>query len=167
MAKSKARSMETDTDATEDAIGGLLNKNWAAMPKKQLLPLGDWKYQHKGAGKFTPGKEGGSDRVTFVLVAKEPMENVDEDAIAELGDNYDYSLNTIFHTVFVGEAADWERVREVLEASGVELDGSIADSLKAVKGKSVVAYTKVNTRTDNRTGADIVENVLSGFKPVE
>lgn len=161
MAKgSKAKTM----DKTEDGVNDILNRNWSEMSRSAVLPIGDYKWKAR-SGSFKATDDWSA--VTFVLVCQEAMETVDADALEELGDNYDLSVNTVFHKIFTSEASDWDKVRDVLTAFGIDVDNlTIKESLKAVKGREIVAYSKPNTRTDNRTGELIEENVLSGFKSV-
>lgn len=136
----------------------ILETAWDDVPEVQLLPLGSWRLKCRGATLAKPKTAEQSPAVVFALEAVEPMEDVDDDALEALGDNYDPSGNRIFHRQWFGDTADRHAVRELLNKFGVDLSGlSISESLKAVKGKTIIGFVKTDTYKGKTS------NVVSAF----
>jgi hypothetical protein len=144
----------------------ILNRSWGEMPESKNLPVGFWLLRAQNAV-FKPGGENMNDRVLFFYTAVEPSDDVDEDAIAELGPDYDYTENDIVHTFWVEKARDWRNVEDHLALHGIDdKELTVAASLKAVKGTSVMGYLDVRTFED-RAGNMRTENNITAFKEVE
>lgn len=148
-----------------DAHSDILNKSWADIPQPKVLPVGTWLLQGRNAS-FIPKKEDStlSARVLFFYRAKEPMDDVNQDELAALGDNYDFDNNDIVKQFWVDRPKDWDAVRRHLELHGVEISGSIQDTLKRFKNTEVLAY--LNTKTFTSNGESKVDNDPTSFAAV-
>lgn len=154
----------TDVRSYEEILKG----SWDDLPEVKLLPAGSYRWVCRSA-KFSPPKsEGSSPNVMFVCNAQEAMDDVSDDALAELGEEYDITANTVFHRIWLERDTDWQKVKQTITAMGVDLDGkSLEEGLKAMKNVEFIAYTTQQTFTNKKTGVSRTENVLQGFKSVE
>lgn len=145
----------------------ILNQSWDDIPEPKLLPVGSWKLRNRGATYQPAKKEGNSDQVVFVYTPIEPMEDVNVEDLQALGADYDVQSNRIFARFFVSDGNDWDRVRKHIAKHGVEVKGKLADTLKSVKGRDVIAY--LEQRSFTREGSSEVEtaNEAKNFAPVE
>lgn len=145
----------------------ILSQSWDEIPEAKTLPQGSYLLRARSAS-YQPAKDvDKSPAVLFVYSAKEAMEDVDADEIAKLGDNYDIGANKIFSRFFVADKSDWDNVRKHIAKHGVDLKGlTIEESLKAVKGREVIAFLGQRSFTTN-AGEAKEENVPSNFTPVE
>lgn len=143
----------------------IVNKSWDAIPPVEILPVGSWLLRGQNAT-YQASKGESSPSVLFVYKVKEPMEDVDSEKLAALGDNYDVESNKIFTRFWIGDNSDWDKVRKHLAKHGVDTAGkSISDSLKEFKGTEVVAYLDQRTYTNN-AGETQEDNVASNFTPL-
>lgn len=151
--------MSNSSDNYED----ILNQSWDNIPVPKLLPEGSWLLRGQNA-KYQPSKgEDQAPTVMFVDVPKEPMNDVDAEELAKLGDNYDLANNKLFTRVFINDASDWNKARKILKAHGIETEGqSIQDSLKAYKGTESIAFLSQRTFT-NKAGEEQQSNEASQF----
>lgn len=117
----------------------IANMTWDNIPEPKLLPDGSWLLRGRNAA-YIAKKENLNARVLFFYQAKEPMSDVDQDALAALGD-YDVTENDIVKTFWIEKQSQWNDVKAHLELHGVDVKGqSIPDSLKAFKGSEVISY---------------------------
>lgn len=145
----------------------ILSQSWDNIPQPKLLPVGSWLLKGRNASFQAAKDETKSNAVLFVYSAKEPMDDVDSDALSELGAEYDVAENKIFFRMYVDDAAAWDGVRNHLAKHGIDTAGkSIADSLKAFKGTEVIAYLDQNTFV-NAAGESVTSNNAKQFAQVE
>lgn len=146
----------------------ILKKSWDEIPEAVALPVGSYLLKARNAS-FQPAKDADkSPMVMFVYAPKEAMDDVNSDALAALGENYDISDNRIFKTFFIETNADWDAVRKHIVKHGVDLSGkSLEEGLAAVKGSEVIAYLDQKTYTDKATGELKTNNDPKEFVPVE
>jgi len=145
----------------------ILNRSWDDIQEDKLLPVGSWllkisniSYQ-KGQGDKDPV-------VLAVFNPKEPMTDVDDDQINELGSDYDYTQNRLFKRFYISGDADWKGVKRVLELAGVEVKGkSIIDAFKEAKGREVVGYLEQSNYEDKATGETRTSNEIKKFAKAE
>lgn len=148
---------------SEDAsYEDILNQSWDDIPEIKPLPVGSYLLRGRNAS-YKPGKGDTSAYFMFVYSVKEPMSDVNDEELAELGNNYDVTENRIFHRIWVETGADMDAVRRHLVKHGVNTDGkSLGDSLKDFKGREIVAY--LDTRTyENAAGEVVVTNDAANF----
>lgn len=142
---------------------------WAELPEPKILPDGSWLIRLRGARIDKAQEADKKDRVQFTYSVREPMDDVDVEALRALGDDYDVSINRVYYTVFIDDPSSWRsKVKRHIELHGVEVDESqpIAETLKAVRGKDVVAY--LTTRTfQAKDGSQAEANEASNFTKVE
>ncbi len=144
-------------------MSSLMQKAWSDIPTAQLLPVGTWQLRCKSAS-FKPAKEEGkSDTILIVYEAFEPTEDVDADALAELGDNYDYTMTPIFHRIWVKTEADLDKFRTLCTKHGVDVNdyANPMEAMKALKGTVVNGYLQQSTYKDR------TENVVAALTSVE
>lgn len=136
---------------------------WDNVPEIKLLPVGSYQLKCRGASIQAPKSAEGN---SSVMITYEPTDAMDDVDMSELGDDYDMSGNRLFCRFWLSDAADLNRLRKHILAHGVDTKGMTVDeSIKALKGSSVVAY--VNTRQYvGSDGNSVTENVASGFQPV-
>ncbi len=145
----------------------ILNRSWDSIPKPKLLPVGSWLLKGKNVAMFAPKEEGQSTRVAFFYEAREPMDDVSETELRELGDDYSYSENDIVKQFFINRNKDWDNVRRHLELHGVSTEGkSQADTFKEFQGSEAIAYLGTKTFT-NAAGQTITDNDPTSFAKVE
>jgi len=149
-----------------DDYTDILNQSWDNIPLVQVLPVGSWLLRLRTAV-YQPSKQADGDPIVmFVYSVKEPMEDVDVEELAKLGDNYDYGANRIFWRKYINDNASWDEVRKHLGKHGVEVKGSIKESFDAAKGSEVIAYLNQRSYTTN-AGEGEVSNEPSQFAKVE
>lgn len=145
----------------------ILSRGWDEIPEVRALPCGSWLLRGKNASYQPPKSESGSPSVLFVHAPVEPMENVDDAELNDLGKDYDYATNKVFSRFWIETGADWDVVRRFLKAHGIDLTGkSIEDGLKAFKGAEVIANLDKRTY-ENSAGELVEENTAKNFTPVE
>ncbi len=151
----------------EDTYEGMLKRSWGEIPKKEVLPNGTWTLK-LGNISFKPGKGDTNDCLMFVHRAVSPMEDVDEDAIAALGDDYDFGANKTFTRIWLEDATDWDKARQLLAKHGIETeeDEAIEDTFKRAKGALIYGYLKARTYK-NSVGEMVTENEVTQFSPIE
>jgi len=161
-----------EVENEEEAGGGyddILNRSWDDMPEAGLLPVGSWVITARN-GAYLPPRDKTNARVIFFYKAKEPMDDVDPDALAELGitsGEYDLGMNEITYTIWIEGPRDWQKVKAHLELLGVDPEGlTLKESLKAVKGADVVAFLDQNSFT-RRDGTKVDENRPTSFSKYE
>lgn len=146
----------------------ILNASFNEIPEVKTLPDGSWKLKARSAKFMPPKEEGNNPLVLFVYSAVEPMDDVNQEDLTALGDDYDYSGNSIFTRFYVESKADWDKVRKHIEKHGVDVttDEPVNEVLKGVKGTEVIAYLKSRSFT-NSAGQPSEENTATNFAPVE
>lgn len=145
----------------------ILKRTWDEIPEAQLLPVGSYRLRSKGATLVEAKEDGKNDSVLFFYNAKEPLDDVDTDALAAMGD-YDISQNTVFHRVWIESFTDWDDVRKHVAKHGIEVLGSetIEDTFKRMKGSEVIAWLDQGSYT-NKAGELVTQNEPTQFVPVE
>lgn len=146
----------------------IMKQQWADIPEPQLLPVGSWRLRLRNAS-FVPAKEEGQNsKFLFFYVPQEPMDDVDETALAALGEGYDIAENDVVHTIWVERKRDFDKVRKHLAKHGIEVsdDESIESTLTRARNAEVIAY--VNQRSfQTKNGETVNENTPTQFVPVE
>lgn len=146
----------------------LLNTAWDEIPEIKLLPTGSYLLKGKNASFQAPKQEGQNAKVLFFYIPVDAIE-VDAEALAELGDDYDISENQVVYTIWIENSGDWNKVREHLAKHGIE-DGSqsIGDSLKkSFRGTQVVGHIDIDTYTPKGGGETRIQNKVDNFAAVE
>lgn len=160
MARNKKVDAEVDAGAGE--YDDILNRQWGDIPEVSMLPSGSWVLKAKNATYKAP-TENGNAKVLFFFIPKEPMDDVSEQALADLGADYDFASNQIVYTQWIEGPRDWAAVRDLLGKLDVDMEGlTIQQSLKAVKGHEVVAFVDERSYT-NRSGQSVTENTAANF----
>lgn len=144
----------------------ILDRSWDEIPVPKLLPVGSYLLKGRNAS-YVAGQGENSPKALFFYVPKEAMDDVDANALSELGDDYDFAANQIVYTVWLETPRNWDELRNHLAKHGIDTKGkSVKESLKAFKGTEVIAY--LNTRNfQNRAGETVTENNPTAFVKVE
>lgn len=144
----------------------LLNRSWDEIPEPKTLPGGNWLLELRNIAYKGPTDTANA-KVLVFLTPKQPSEDVDSSALADLGDEYDVSENQIVHTFWVEHQRDWQAVRNFLTMLGVDMKGkSQIESFKAAKGGEIMGYLDERTYT-NSAGQLVTENIVKAFSPLE
>lgn len=155
---------------------GLLSTQWDDIPEPKLWPKGT--YRLKVAGEPKQGKIKGKDdreweKLTIVLKHVEPMSDVDDEALAEMGD-YDFSADIMTKEFLLGSKRDLDKVRKHLTNYGFEFDDagketegrSLPEVLAALKDREVLGYVEPRSYV-SRDGEPKETNSVTGFAKVE
>lgn len=162
----RKKTEETATEQDED-LGNIIDRAWDDMPEEQLLPVGSYLLSVRNLA-YVPPKDSGNGKVIAFFIPKAAKDDVDEDALAELGAGYDITQNEVTATFWIERNRDWQPVRDLLKAAGVDMEGglSIKESFKAARKGEVVGY--VDTRSFTRAnGETVTQNVATQFSAAE
>jgi hypothetical protein len=145
----------------------ILETSWDDVPQVKLLPVGSWLLKVRNASFQPPKKEDQSPSVLIVYTAKEPMDDVSDEELAELGEDYDFGENRLFVRFWIETGADKDNLRKHIEKHGIETKGmTFAETLKALKGNEVIAYVAQKS-FQNAAGVSVVENTATNFQVAE
>lgn len=144
----------------------IASMSWENIPEPKVLPVGSYLLRGRNASYQPSKEEGKSPTFMFVYSVKEPMDDVDAEALSGLGEDYDLASNQIFFRIYVETAADFAKVRRHLALHGVEAKGDIKETLKKFKGTEVVAYLNQKQFTD-RQGETRTDNNAETFAAVK
>lgn len=152
MAKRATEENFSDDAETLDNYDDILDRSFNEVPMPKDIPLTSYVATCDGAFFVKPKKEGNSPQVLFAFRMNSPVEELDEDEAAELGENYDFSMNRYTRAIWIGEGKDWKTVLEILKTLHVDTeDKTINEALKAAKGKEAVVSLR---KGKPYTGAD-------------
>ena len=149
-----------------ESYDDILDRSFDDLQDDKTLPGGLWVLRLRNAHFMTPREEGQSAQVLFFYHPIEPTDDVDQDELDALGDDYDVTENQIVFKVWIDGNRAWkDLMRHLKKHSGVDWDaGSIREVLKTgVKGSEVVS--RLGERTyENTFGELVTENVASDFR---
>lgn len=160
--------------ANDDAdFDALLNVSWDDIPDAIVLPTGDYSGELGNISLFLPREAGQAARVAIFVKLDGVVEVEDEDALAALGDDYDFgSGDDLTYQFFVRKASDWKQVAKTLSGLGIELSGAIvengkinSETVQAVKGTKVVA--SIGVRSFEREGVMTTVNNVKRLSAIE
>jgi hypothetical protein len=146
----------------------ILSAQWDDLPQPKLLPDGTWLLRGSNASYF-PGDEENdkSARVAFFYEVKEPMEDVRQEDLDALGEGYDFANNDIVAQFYINRPKDWAKVREHLEAHGIDPTGKTQEqTFEEFKGTEVLAHITQNTYVKKATGQEVTVNTPTLFAKV-
>ncbi len=144
----------------------ILNQGRDQIPEPQLLPVGSWRLKNTGWSIIEAKDAGKNDCVLFIYSATEPMQDVDEEALAALGD-YDVATNKIFFRIWLETYSDWDKVvKHIDKHNSVAVEGEkVKDMLNRIKGSVVIAW--LDQRSYEKNGEMVDSNDPTNFSPVE
>ena len=145
----------------------LLNRTRAETPDEKQLPLGSYRLKGRGA-RFLPAKEDDkNDSVMFIYNPMEALQDVDMDALAELGD-YDITQNKIFFRVWIETETDWAAFWRHMDKHGAVMgpDATRKEAMGAIKGTEIIAWLDQRT-FENKAGDMVDTNDPTNFAPIE
>lgn len=150
-----------------DTYESILDKQWDDVQQSAVLPVGSWLLQGKNAVHQPAKSADGNERILFVYSVKEPMDDVDEDALADLGADYDYNENRVYASFWIETGRDLDAVRNHLIKHGVDVKGkTIKESLEGFKGTQVVSYLDERSYT-NAGGEVVTDNNPTSFAALD
>lgn len=154
-------------EVAAESYDDILDRSWSEMPKALNLPLGTYELEGRNASFLKADTDKNLNaRVLIFDKVIQPMEDVDEDAIRALGENYDFTNNEVVTTIWLEKDVDWDEVNQNLQKRGLDTDSmTLRESLKAVKGTRVLAYLNQGTFT-TRSGEVKTENRATSFAAV-
>jgi hypothetical protein len=158
MARKKDPSEEVEQ--TED-LGNIMDRSWNDMPEVLLLPVGTYKLVTRNIAYMAPKEAGQNGKVVVFFIPKEPLSDVDT---SDLPENYDITENEVTATFWIERNKDWQPVRDLLKALGVDTEGgdSMKDTFKAARKKEITAY--VDVRSFQSRGQTVTQNVATDFQ---
>jgi hypothetical protein len=145
----------------------VLKGSWGEIPEVKLLPGGTYRLRCRNVSFQAPKSEDGNPSVMFVYVPQETMDDVDQEALSELGPDYDIEENQLFERIWLERGADWDRLRKHLLKHGIteadlEEAGDIESSLKLAKGRDVLGLV-IQRQYKDKTGTMRQENGVSTY----
>ncbi len=145
----------------------ILNKSWDEIPVAQLLPVGSYRLKSGGANYIEAKDADKNDCVLFPYTPVEPLQDVDADALAELGD-YDISQNKVFHRIWIEGYADWDKVRKHILKHGIELipGETPKETFARMKGSAIIAWLD-QREFEDKSGETVQTNDPTQFAAVE
>jgi hypothetical protein len=156
----------------EDLIQG----QWDEIPTSKLWPKGSYLIEAVANPKvqsFT-GKDGKDyKKLLFSYRYVEPMADVSEEALAEMGD-YDFSEDALHVDLWANGKRDYDAIRLHLAAHGFEFDAdtgaeaegrSIQEVLGMVKGRRTVGLIGPRTYQDRDGKTKTVNNIFGFANP--
>jgi len=145
----------------------IANRSWDDIPEPHTLPIGTWRLKAANAS-YAKAKSGDqNDRIMFFYRAVEPLGDVAEEALDDLGDNFDVTGEKILFQVWMEGSRDWDTVRRHLRMHEIDPSGrKVAETLKAFGGQEVFAYLGERSYT-TKGGENRTENTMTNFQPAD
>ncbi len=155
------------TEKAELSYETILARGWDNIPKPKFLPDGSYRFRCASAKAIQPKTPDGNTRVSIGFEPQEPMEDVDTEALAALGEGYDIAENTIWVTIWLQRATDYAKLRNIMEKCGLNLDDYVGkdgfeNSLKALKNTECIGVV-INGFDKDATGAQVPVNKITTF----
>lgn len=151
-----------------DDYESMLERTRAETPTLKLLPVGSYRLKSRGA-KFSEAKASDkNDSVMFIYAASEPLEDVDIEQLAALGD-YDIAQNKLFFRIWIESEVDWSNFWKHVDKHG-ELglgpDATRKEAMEALKSAEIIAWLEQRT-FQNKAGDMVDTNDPVNFASVE
>lgn len=138
MAKRNAESFAEDAETLDD-YDDILDRSFDDIPMPKDVPLTSYNAVCDGISFMKPKKEGGNPKVLAFFKLTSPVEPLDDDVMAELGADYDFTLNRYARSVWISEGRDWKTVLEILHSLGVDTeDKTVKEAMKSAEGHEAV-----------------------------
>lgn len=163
MAKRKETAVEETS--SDDSYDALLNRAWSEVAEPTILPGGNWRLTVRNASFVKPkeGSENKTPQILFFLVPTEPVSDVDQDKLDELGENYDYTVCEFSHSIWLRDGGDWADAKDLFRKLGFDEDVSIQESIKGAKERTVIGYLGSRNFQDKRTGGNRTAQTVLNF----
>ena len=154
--------------SNNEDYASLGHRSWKDIPEPTVLPKGSYRLRVRKASFKEAQDERSNDIALFVFSVVEPLDDVHEDDLAALGDNYDFSGNRIFVRQYLADSSDYRSLKTLLGKLGIAPDPNEepAETLKSVKGQEIIAFLDQRTYKNN-AGDNVTENTATGFIAVE
>lgn len=162
-----ARKANIDDDEVASSAGldALMDTDWENMPEVlDTIPTGTWKLRAKN-GAYKDATENQSAKFLIFYIPAKPLDDVDPEALAAVGADYDFTNNQIVFTRYVENLRDVKGVMSLIALHGVDLEGlTPKQAIKKVAGKEVIA--SVGTRSYEGRFGHVTENTVANFARV-
>ncbi len=108
-----------------DSYEDILNMSWEDVPEAVTLPVGPYRLKGKFLSYRAAQDEGQNDRFSLSFNVTQPLDGVDEDALSQLGEDYDFAANQVEKTIWIESRASWGEVVKAFKTMGIEPSGPI------------------------------------------
>lgn len=168
MSKRNTSVEENDDDAevSANALDNLMDTAYENLPDVlETIPGGTWRLRNRNAA-FKEATEKENSKFLFFYIPVAPSEDVDPEALAAAGDDYDYTNNQIVVTHYVETLRDLKKVMAFIALHGIDLEGLTAkQAAKKVKGKEIMA--NIGSRSYEGQFGTVNSNTANAFAPVK
>lgn len=131
--------------ATAPTFGSILDTSSSEIERPKPLPVGAYVTVVQGQPRMDKSTKKGTEFVEFTLKVLEPLDDVDEDALKEVGGIKD---KTIRATYYLTEGAVW-RLKDFLDHCGAgDEDESLRQRIADTQGKQVIAHIRHEASED-------------------
>lgn len=147
----------------------LLDRPWKDVPLDVILPDGPYHLRALRGHVFDGDEDKGTaPQALIVFQPKAPLEGVDEDEIAELGPDFDISMNRVEYMEFLEDNSKFNKVKGVLAKLGVlDENKSLRDNIKDAARAEVIGILGSRTYQDKKSGENVTKNTIKGFTAFE
>lgn len=160
------KSQVSDDEAVSaNALDALMETDYNNLPEVlDTIPSGTWKLRARNAA-WKDATETQSAKALVFYIPAEPLDDVDPEALAAAGADYDFTNNQIVFTKYVENLRDVKALMQFIALHGVDLDGlSPKEALKKVRDHEIIA--SVGTRSYQGSFGTVTENTASNFAKV-
>jgi len=152
---------------SEQSYEEMLNESMDDIQEPQLLPTGSYLMRIAGFNP-RPGKDGKKATILVIFSPVKAMEDVDDEALEELGADYDIGISRVSHTVWYGDASERASAKRTFRLFGINPEGkTLAEVKELAKDAMVVGNTVHETYTDKNSGELVTKSKIVGFAPAE
>jgi hypothetical protein len=161
----RKNTVDDDEVASSAGLDALMDTDWENMPEVlDTIPTGTWRLRAKN-GAYKDATENQSAKFLIFYIPAAPLDDVDPEALAAVGADYDFTNNQIVFTRYVENLRDVKGVMNLIALHGVDLDGlTPKQAIKKVAGKEVIA--SVGTRSYEGRFGHVTENTVANFAAV-
>lgn len=150
---------------SETSYEDILNRSVDELPEPKLLPAGSWVLKATGGARYVAARDENSKaQVRFFYEPVEPLSDVDDDQLEELGADYDYGNNILSFSVWIERETDWRKVVDHVKKHGVDTEGlTVKEAMAAVKSARIVGAVTQRQYLDKNTQEQRTVNDVNKF----
>jgi hypothetical protein len=154
-----------DQEVSANALDALMETDISNLPEvMDTIPSGTWRLRVRNTA-FKEKTETASAKALVFYIPAEPLDDVDPEALAAAGTDYDYTNNQVVFTKYVENLRDVRSLIQFIGLHGVDTDGlTPKEALKKMRDHEVVA--SVGTRSYQGSFGTVNENTASNFAKV-
>lgn len=157
-----------DETASAASLDALMDTDYENLPEvMETIPTGTWRLRAKN-GFYKEANGDQKAKAGIFIIPVEPYSDVDPEALAAAGDDYDFTNNQIVFSRNIENLRDLQEFLKVVKAFGVDLVGHSPRNAitKAIRGKEAVASVGTRSYT-SQTRGQVTENTVSNFVAVD